>query len=66
MRIFLVAVEDICIAAKSATSVHVPSDLVDAAIFCMQPPEFMPVDTWVFVFRNPSAPPPSTSLKNNL
>lgn len=45
MRIFVVAMEDTCTAAESAASVHVPSKLVGAPIFCMQPPEFVPVDS---------------------
>lgn len=37
IRIFIVAMEDTCTAAESAASVHVPSNLVGAPIFYINP-----------------------------
>lgn len=54
MRIFVVAMADTCTAAESAASSHVPSNLVGAPVFCMQPPEFVPVDSWVFMIASRS------------
>lgn len=71
MRTVVVTMEDTCTASESAASFWAPSRFVGAPIFCMRPPEFVPVDSWVFFRWRPrvsskSIATPSTSLLQKL